>query len=152
MTAQRPRYRRPQDFSRGRVARWPNERPPPQSIARRAVYRPDGAHKDYPSPTRQWEFNPRTDKAKCAHYREDQWPQLVAVLRAAIAAPVVSAEFRGEFPARAWAYVNGRLHEARLTNPETGEYHGFPLTYEEQYPDDPEGLLSHAPQVTIAVN
>ena len=44
----------------------------------------------------------------------------------------VSRDFRGIFPSRAWAFVNGILHEARLTNEVSGEYHGFPIQYEDQ--------------------
>jgi hypothetical protein len=72
-------------------------------------------------------------------------------LQLAIAAPCVDEEFRGDFPARTWAYVNGVLHEARLSNKERGEYHAFPLEYEEQKPEDPHNLLIHAPHVTIPV-
>ena len=61
-------------------------------------------------------------------------------------------EFRGDFPSRAWVYINGVLHEARLTNQAIGEYHGFPLEYDEQFPEDPHDLLRNAPRVDIAVH
>jgi hypothetical protein len=55
------------------------------------------------------------------------------------------------FPTRVWAYINDRLHEAKITNPATGEYHGMPLDYESQKPDDPHELLRNAPRVTLPV-
>lgn len=73
-------------------------------------------------------------------------------LRQAILAGCVDVEFRGDFPARVWAFVNGTLHEARLTNEQSGEYHGFPLQYEEWQPKDPDGLLRNAPRVEIPVH
>jgi len=45
--------------------------------------------------------------------------------------------------------VNERLHEARLSNQETGEYHGFPLDYRQNYPSDPHGFLDIAPRILI---
>jgi hypothetical protein len=56
-----------------------------------------------------------------------------------------------QFPTRVWAYINGILHEAKITNSVTGEYHGMPLEYESQKPDDPHDLLRNAPRVTIPV-
>jgi hypothetical protein len=77
---------------------------------------------------------------------------LQRVLRRAINAGCVDVEFRGDFPSRAWAFINDTLHEARLTNQQTGEYHGFPIDYEEQYPLDPHDILRTAPRVQIPVN
>jgi hypothetical protein len=89
----------------------------------------------------------RADKAKCDHYAEDQWPRLLEVLQAAIRAGIVS-DFRGEFPERAWAWINGVLHEARLTNEGTGDYHGFPINDPRQYPE-PIDRVEAAPRVEI---
>ena len=49
-------------------------------------------------------------------------------------------------------YINSVLHEARLTNQAIGEYHGFPLEYDERFPEDPHELLRNAPRVAIAVH
>jgi hypothetical protein len=88
----------------------------------------------------------RADKAKCDHYPEEQWPRLLEALRSAIRAGCVSA-FRGKpFPERAWAWINGVLHEARITNPSTGDYHGFPINDERQYPG-PTERIEAAPHV-----
>ena len=145
-----PTYsRRPSDFKRGTVAPWPVGKPSPAEVARRARYRPSGVHKNYPSASRLWTPALRADKAKCGVYTDEEAGRIVEVLRQAISTPCVDREFRGDFPARAWAYVNGVLHEARLSNEANGEYHGFPLDYEEQWPDDPNDLLRKAPNVTF---
>ena len=92
------------------------------------------------------------DKAKCAHFARSEWVRLQESLQEAIAAGCVNEEFRGGFPIRAWAYINGILHEARLSNRSNGEYHGFPLEYPEQIPSDPANLLRNAPRVEITIN
>lgn len=84
----------------------------------------------------------RSDKSKCDHFRTEDWPKLRAILQRSIRDECVHETFRGNFPSRVWAFINGTLHEARLTNQETGEYHGFPIEYTEQYPDDPRNVLS----------
>lgn len=77
---------------------------------------------------------------------------LQVLLANAIKAPCIDADFRGDFPSRAWGYVNNVLHEARLHNETLGEYHAFPLDYAEQYPVDPFGLLRNAPRVELPVD
>lgn len=150
--AKRPsRQRGPEDFKPGIIAPWPAGKPLAAEVAARARYVPSGEHKNYPSPEGLWTLGSRSDKAKCHHFLEADWPRLVETLRQAIQAPVVNQEFRGDFPSRVWAYINGVLHEARLSNQQTGEYHGFPLEYPEQFPTDDHDLLRLAPRVTLAV-
>jgi hypothetical protein len=56
-------------------------------------------------------------------------------LQDAFIAGVVQWDSRGgNFPARAWIWLNGRLCEARRTNDGNGEYHGFPLDLRETSP------------------
>ena len=121
-------------------------------MAKLASYAASGEHKDYPSPDGSWVRAHHADKAKCAHFARREWARLQESLREAIAAGCVDEEFRGDFPTRVWAYVNGVLHEARLSNRSTGEYHGFPLEYPEQMPSDPANLLRNAPHVEITVD
>jgi hypothetical protein len=73
------------------------------------------------------------------------------LLREAIQSGCTSGIPEEAFPFRAWGYINGVLHEARRTNPESGEYHAFPLDYKEHYPQDPKKLLRKATRVDIAV-
>ena len=150
--AQRPSYRREQPGKPGGTGRWPSGAQPPAAVAPQVRYVANGEHKDYPSATGLWTFHPRADKAKCDRYPEAVWPRLAQALREAILAACVSNEFRAGFPARVWAYVNGTLHEARLSNRGNGEYHGFPLNYPEQFPHDPDGLLKDAHHVDIPLN
>ncbi len=91
----------------------------------------------------------RADKAKCDQYAEEHWPRLLDVLRRAIRARCVS-DFRGAFPDRVWAWINGVLHEARLTNEGTGDYHGFPIIDLRQYPE-PIDRIEAEPRVDLPV-
>lgn len=151
--AKRPKYQRPkEDFQPGVVAPNLPDAAAAQAIAARVRYIASGEHKNYPSPMGLWTIGHKIDKAKCDHIDPHNWALLERALREAITAGCVAAEYRGEFPARAWAYINGTLHEARLTNQTRGEYHGFPLDYPEQFPEDPHNILRNAPRVTIPVH
>mgnify|MGYP006967014108 CR=1 FL=1 len=147
--------RAPDDFRRGTVvAEWPGSQPSAEEVAARARYFPNGEHKRSPAPNGEWSFAPKCDKAKCRQCAMEHWREVrdafEAALRYSIRLALVDEEFRGGFPARAWARINGNWHEARLTNKGTGEYHGFPLDYEEQMPRDPAERLKEVPNVTIA--
>jgi hypothetical protein len=148
--AKRPTHQRPKkDFRRGTLAA---QLPAAAAIAARVRYVASGEHKNYPSPTGLWTMGHKIDKAKCDRFDTAEWPRLEETLRAAINAGCVDVEMRGDFPARVWAFINGTLHEARLTNQTRGEYHGFPIEYPEHFPADPENQLRNAPRVTIPVH
>ena len=151
--ARRPRHqRRSREIRRGAIAPWTVDADEPRRVASRATYRASGEHKDHPPPIEGlWTVSPRSDKAKCERIGREDWPRVLETLRAAIEAGCVG-EFRGGFPSRVWAFVNGVLHEARLTNELNGEYHAFPLNYPEQHPDDPDDRLRTAPRVEITVH
>jgi hypothetical protein len=149
----RPKYQRPpEDHKRATIAPWPEDKPPREEVAQRARYVGSPEHKTYPSRAGQPRWGTRSDKARCDRFGEEDWPRLQAVLREAILNSCVDKEFRGTFPARVWAFINGVLQEARLTNQVNGEYHGFPVEQEIQYPKDPDQLLRNAPRVEIPVN
>ena len=140
----KPNYQR--GIRAGRIRDWPPGVGTPDEVAERVSYTGSSVHKTYPSPA-----GPPAnyaDKAKCDEYPPDSWPLLLDALRQGIRAGVVS-EFRGEFPARIWVRINGILHEARLTSA-TGDYHGFPLRTEAQYPEPLNRLLA-TPDVEIPV-
>jgi hypothetical protein len=61
------------------------------------------------------------------------------VLRKAILSDCVGRDFRGDFPSRAWAYINGKLYEARYGGAD-GEYHGFPIESPQGIPRDQDDL------------
>lgn len=48
-------------------------------------------------------------------------------LRAAVEFGNVSVALGGEFPQYAWARVDGRVYEARLSNSGQGQYKGYPI-------------------------
>ena len=147
-----PTHQRPAHaFKPGRIDNWSDHTPTAPEIAERVSYGGNGKHKRYPAPNGEWTPRHRPGTAECQQFAEADWPQLIEVLREAIRRSCVELEPEREFPRRAWAYINGQLHEARITNSQSGEYHGFPLDYESQMPDDPCKLLKNAPRVSIPV-
>lgn len=143
--SRRPSYRR--RIKRGQIVPWPDDAGSPEEIAGVVTYTGNPVHKTYPvlGVPPAW----RADKAKCDRFAESEWEKMRDALRQAIRGGYVS-EFRGGFPERVWAWVNGVLHEARLTNERTGDYHGFPINDPRQYPL-PAALLENAPRVEISV-
>lgn len=141
--SRRPDYRR--RIKPGRIFEWPENVGTPEEVASRVTYAGSALHKTYQSPAGPPAY--RADKAKCDEYPRAAWPQLEEALRNAIRAEMVDV-FRGEFPGRAWVWINNVLHEARLTNQDVGDYHGFPLNDPRNYPA-PIDRIRGAPRVTI---
>ena len=150
--AKRPSFERsPTDIKRATVGTWTVDERVIHRASKTAVYKGSGKHKNYPSPSRVWLIDPKTDAAKCEKFSEEDWPTLQRLLREAIESGCTAGNSDESFPFRAWAYINGVLHEARRTNAETGEYHAFPLDYREHHPHDPHKLLKRAPRADISV-
>lgn len=143
--ARRPSFQH--GIKRVKICDWPAGVPTPDEVADRVTDTGNPKHKTYPSPAGP--AAQRADAAKCDRYAADDWPQLLDALRQAIRARSVSA-FRGDFPFRAWVWINGVLHKARLTNEATGDDHGFPINDPTQYPD-PLERVEVAPRVEIPV-
>jgi hypothetical protein len=142
--------RSPDDFKPGRIIAWEADDATRRSLADRVRYSGNGAHKTYPSPNGEWIPCRRRGKAACWKFDQHDWLRLVILLRRAIVVGCVAKfENDDDFPSRVWAYINGTLHEARLHNARLGEYHGFPLEYDEQTPIDPNGMLRNAPREQI---
>jgi hypothetical protein len=141
------------DFKPGRLIAWGADEATRESLAERVRYSGNGVHKTYASPNGEWIPCLRRGKAACWKFDQNDWPRLVILLRRAIVAGCVgNCDFGNGFPPRVWAYINGTLHEARLHNARSGEYHGFPLEYTEQMPADPNGMLRNAPREQIAIH
>jgi hypothetical protein len=141
----RPSYHH--GIKRGQICDWPEGVGAPDEVAVRVTDTGNPIHKKYPSPAGPPAYH--ADEAKCDPYSREHWPMLLAALRRAIRARCVSS-FRGEFPFRAWVWINGVLHEARLTNEGTGDDHGFPINDPRQYPE-PLDRVEAAPHVEIPV-
>jgi len=144
-----PRPRSPTDFKPGVIVGWPAHITDTETVAARARYYPDGKHKDYPAPNQEWRLTSNSEGTKCLRIRPEHWPLIDNALRDALREGVIGPLRPGGFPDRAWAFVNDRLHEARLSNPEAGWYHAFPLDYREQWPADPRNLLERAPRIDL---
>jgi hypothetical protein len=122
MPPKRPNYQR--SSKRGQLTDWPEGFGTPDEIAKVVQLRGNTEHKTYPT-----RFGPPAnyaDKSKCDQFAEKDWPQLEEALREAIRSGIVGI-FRGNFPSRAWVWINETLHEARLENHLLGHYHGYPL-------------------------
>lgn len=135
----------------GHIDTWPKDLPPLEEIALKVSYRGSGRHKKHPAPNNEWVPNYEAGVPKCARFREEHWPAIEDALRDAIRAGCVQFERGLPFPKRAWTFINDELHEARITNQETGEYHAFPYPDDTPLPRDPRNLLDVAPRVTIPV-
>lgn len=135
----------------GKLGNWPLDADLPDAVASRVTYSGDPVHKTYRSRNRAAAWRPGRDKTQCDSFDDTQWPDLQKLLEAAIRTEYVSEDFEGGFPKRAWAWVNGVLHEARLTNQENGGYHGFPIDNEAQYPE-PRNRLRNAPHAEILIH
>lgn len=143
--ARRPSYQH--GIKRVKICGWPDGVDAPAEVASRTSYSGNPKHKTYPCPA-----GPpaqRSDAAKCDKYAPEHWPRLLCALRRGIRAGCVSG-FRGNFPFRTWVWINGVLHEARLTNEDTGDYHGFPINDPSQYPEPLDQVMA-APRVEIPV-
>ena len=145
LMARRPSYRH--GIKRADICDWPEGVGTPEVVAARVTYTGSPKHKTYQSPAGA--PAQRADAAKCARFSEANWPRLGVALRMAIREGCVSS-FRGAFPYRAWVWINDVLHEARLTNKDVGDYHGFPIDDPRQYPE-PADRLEAAPRVEIPV-
>jgi hypothetical protein len=126
------------------MPKWPGDQDS-NTASTRVTYTGHTIHKTYESPAGRPAW--RADEAKCDVYDIEDWPKLLDALQKAIRARCVG-KFRGNFPSRVWVWVNGVLHEARLTEQGQGDYHGFPLNDPRQYPE-PAKRLESAPRVEI---
>ena len=135
-------------IKRGKVCEWTDGAGSPEDLADRVTYTGSPKHKSYPSPAGPPAWR-NADAAKCDRYAREDWPRLREALRMAIRARCVG-DFDGVFPRRAWVWINGVLHEARITNEAAGDYHGFPLNHLSRYPE-PLERVETAPRVEIPV-
>ncbi len=152
--ATRPRQFRRKDIKPGRLlanpSLWDGEQ-----MAADARYAGHGKHKTYPPPDGSDQWRPIwTDDGsteRCEIYEADTWSNLQRLLKEAITGGFIGAKRDGTpyvaadgFPKRAWARIGDTLHEARYS--QNREYHAFPLTRRDCWPQDPGGRLSEAPR------
>jgi hypothetical protein len=148
--AKRPQYQRgPAEIKVGRIGVWPTDKPKQMEVAQRTSYTPSGEHKNYPSDTGAWTMSAKSSRTLCKKYTIQGFSKFNKGVEKAIGSTCISSEFRGDFPARAWIWVDNVLHELRLSNEELGQYHAFPVNYVEDYPEDPLERMKDCPRVTI---
>jgi hypothetical protein len=98
-------------------------------LAERASYVGSSEHKTFPSFAGP--FNPRADASKCDPQLTDQ-EELTRWLREAIVAGQAGQLWEGDFPRYVWCKQGDVTYEARLSNPELGQYKGYPLEPDER--------------------
>ena len=80
---------------------------------------------------RQW----MPHKTKCPEGIDDA--HALRLLRRGIEFGVFSANLDSGWPRQVWAVdADGRVYEARLTNREVGEYHGYPMASGDRLTED----------------
>ena len=137
----RPHYQR--GIKRGQICDWPDGVGTPDEVAARVTYTGNRIHKTYMSPAGPPARH--ADKSKCDQYNEEHWPRLCAP--ESNTCRCVS-DFRGAFPMRAWVWINGVLHEARLTN----EVRATTTVFQSMIRGNiPASKLEAAPRVEIPV-
>ncbi len=97
-------------------------------VADRVSYVGSSEHKTFPSFAGP--FNPRADASKCDPKLANP-DELTQWLRDAIRAGHTGELWEGDFPRYTWCRRSGITYEGRLTNPELGEYKGYPLEPDE---------------------
>jgi hypothetical protein len=116
------------------IGPWPEDAPSPESIARRVVF--VGSAEHIPGPRLRSNATPCDPEQDPRRFRE-----ITRALRGAIRQGSVSRIFESGFPKYVWAWVDGRLYEARHINGPLGTYKGYRLE-EWIRPQDPQGLLN----------
>jgi hypothetical protein len=92
-------------------------------LSARAKYIISPEHKDYLTSAGPGKL--RSDASACP--RGLNFDEVELWLKEAIAKGDASADFQGDFLRYAWARVDGRVYEARLSNPGLGQYKGYPI-------------------------
>lgn len=126
-------------------ADWPGAQ-----LAVQVRYAGNGKHKTQSPPSNKrglwtpvWHDDGHAER--CETYDPRDWESIELLLKHSIELGFVATdkdgrpEFRDGMPSRAWAFIDGVLHEARLTGGKT--YHAFPLTVERTWPIDPHRRL-----------
>ena len=105
--------------------------PPPagvnlQDVAARVRYTGSPYHKDAPSFAGALP-QPRPDATICPAELATRQAEIQEWLQRAIRHGQCGADWRQGLPHHVWHREEAILYEACLTNPRTGEYHGYPL-------------------------
>ena len=92
-----------------------------------ATYRPSPYHKSSGGSGPDTSLRP--DKTICDGPTAEGHRRAILLLRAGFRRGMVSRQTRRGWPRQVWAVGNdGVVYEGQLSNEETGEYHGYPMT------------------------
>lgn len=121
---------------------WPEAGPSSDEIARRARYVGSPEHKGAWSPEHQPHL--RSDASECPRHLSVDPEQNSLDLQRAIRLHCVGADFEEGFPRYVWAWVNGRVWEARHIRGPVGTYKAYGPLEDVELPLDPDGRLAAA--------
>lgn len=106
-----------------------------QELARTARYCGSPYHKSRPADYGMEELpKPRPDKTRCDEERDFLQAEAIRLLTDGFKKGLVSRRTEGNWPQYVWAVDDeGVVYEARLTNREQGEYHGYPMRADDKF-------------------
>jgi hypothetical protein len=79
---------------------------------------------------------PRGDKTICDEAGIRLRSEALSILRSGVLKGLISRQKSGRFPQNVWAVTgDGSVFEARIENPETGTYHGYPIPGDDPFRD-----------------
>ena len=130
----RPKHRR--------IHPWPQNEGSPEEVAARACYVGSAEHKGNWSPHHEPRL--RSDASACPPELSIDLHANTESLRRAIKLRCVGADFENGFPKYVWAWVGGKLWEARHIRGPIGTYKAYGPLELVELPTDHDGLLEAA--------
>ncbi len=78
--------------------------------------------------------SPRQGKTLCDQKRPINLADAMELIRTGVRRAMISSQTRGDWPQNIWSVnEHNEVFEAQLENRETGEYHGYPISSEDDF-------------------
>lgn len=90
-------------------------------------------HKQNPASYNMVEPKPKPDKTLCDTQGTISLSRSLELLQNGISKGMVSEQMRGCWPQNIWTVDNDTVYECQLQNQETGEYHGYPMLFDDDF-------------------
>lgn len=90
-------------------------------------------HKQNPASYNMVEPKPRPDKTLCDVNNTISLSKSLKLLQNGISKGMVSEQLRGRWPQNIWTVENETVYECQLQNQITGEYHGYPMLFDDDF-------------------